>query len=235
MRKDFFDLLPVSPGLPHYNRMSGPPVLLQFVHVFYNSGPERIQVDIAQQFQEIFFLLTKNRFIPVLKKVAAPLVTAVECYGIAGKNLSHQAAERLPAGTDKKMKVVGKQRPGVAPTPGLRKACFKAVNKVVPVIVVKKYILTIQTSDNDMVNCARNIKAFLSRHVQIVADQKRTVNQVNKLTPSPCPLSDFVTRNALCLIYGVRNSKVNANKILDIMCYQFQVMAQCGCGNNGIW
>jgi hypothetical protein len=105
-----------------------------------------------------------------LEKITAPLVTAVECYGISGKNLSHQTAERLSAGTDKKMKVVGKQCPSVAPATGLRDACFKAGDKVVPVIVVKKDILTIQTSDNDMVNCTRNIKAFLSRHVGIVAD-----------------------------------------------------------------
>jgi hypothetical protein len=68
------------------------------------------------------------------------------------------------------LKAVGKQCPCVTPAPGLRKACSKADDKVAPVVVVKKNILTIQTPDNDMVNCTRNIKAFMSWHVKIVAD-----------------------------------------------------------------
>jgi hypothetical protein len=46
--------------------------------------PYRIEVDIANQLQKVWFLFTYNRFVPVLKEMTGTVVSPVEVRGVAG-------------------------------------------------------------------------------------------------------------------------------------------------------
>jgi hypothetical protein len=84
------------------------------------SGPEGIEMDIADQILEIGVLLADNRFITVLKKMTRPVSPAIEGYCIAGKKSCHDRGQGHVTRTDEEMHVVGEKRPCVAGSAGLR-------------------------------------------------------------------------------------------------------------------
>jgi hypothetical protein len=53
---------------------------------------------------------------------------------------------------------------------------FKSTNKVIPVAVVKKDILAIQTHGDDMINRTRDIESSVSRHATMTATRQINVN-----------------------------------------------------------
>jgi hypothetical protein len=62
---------------------------VQFRYAGNNSGPKRIQMDVANQFEEIGVLLAQDRFISVLKKVPGTLVASVVIDCIPGEKSLH--------------------------------------------------------------------------------------------------------------------------------------------------
>jgi hypothetical protein len=48
-------------------------------------GPEWVEVEVADQFEEVRLLLHHDRLVPVLEEVADPLVSAVEGPGVSGE------------------------------------------------------------------------------------------------------------------------------------------------------
>jgi len=56
----------------------GIPIPLQFRIIGHSFGPERIEMNISDQFQEIRILLAKNGSIPVLKEVTMPSMPIVK-------------------------------------------------------------------------------------------------------------------------------------------------------------
>ena len=69
-------------------------------------------MDVAYQLQEIGLLFANNRLVPVLKQMTRTLVTDVEVYGIPGEQSAHKGRESVVSRTEKKVEVVGHQRPG---------------------------------------------------------------------------------------------------------------------------
>jgi hypothetical protein len=65
--------------------MTAPRIAIQFVHPSYQTSPERIKVDISDQFQKIKIALTNDGFVPVLKKVTASAVTKIKIDSVARK------------------------------------------------------------------------------------------------------------------------------------------------------
>jgi hypothetical protein len=55
-----------------------------------------------------------------------------------------------------------------------KKDSFQVDQEVIPVAVVKKNILAIQTSGDDMINRTRQIESYVSRHVTML-----TISQIN--------------------------------------------------------
>jgi hypothetical protein len=72
--------------------------------------------------------------------------------GITGENFPHQIPKGSITCTDQQMDMVGRQHPCITSAASQRKILFKSTKKVVPVAVVKKDILAIQTPGNDMMN-----------------------------------------------------------------------------------
>ena len=57
--------------------MSAIRVFIKFICVFYDFGPQRIQMDITNQFKQINVFLTQNGFVAILKQVTMPLVAPI--------------------------------------------------------------------------------------------------------------------------------------------------------------
>jgi hypothetical protein len=65
---------------------------------------------------------------------------------------------------------------GKLPTPIHRPIFSKSTKKVIPVAVVKKNILAIQTSGDDMMNRTGHIESSASRHATMTATRQINVN-----------------------------------------------------------
>lgn len=62
----------------------------QLSEVVHDSSPDRIEVNVPDQFLEIGILLADNRRVPVLKKVSMTPVPAIETDRIARQQSSHE-------------------------------------------------------------------------------------------------------------------------------------------------
>ena len=74
------------------------------------------------------------------------------------------------------MDVVGHQHPCITPAASQRKILFKPAEKAVPVTVVKKDILAIQTPGDDMMNRTGDIESSVSRHAAMITTCQINVN-----------------------------------------------------------
>jgi hypothetical protein len=70
--------------------------------------------------------------------------------------------------------MVGHQHPCITSAASQRKILFKSTKKVIPVTVVEKDILAIQTPGDDMMNRTRDIESSVSRHAAMI-----TIRQIN--------------------------------------------------------
>ena len=60
---------------------------VQFPYVTYNVSPERVQVNIANQFPQIGVFLADYGFVPILKEVPVTFVAAIETDSISVSSL----------------------------------------------------------------------------------------------------------------------------------------------------
>jgi hypothetical protein len=75
---------------------------------------------------------------------------------------------------DKQMDMAGHQHPCITSAASQRKIHFKSTQKVIPVAVIKKNILAIQTPGDDMMNRTGDIESSVSRHAAMI-----TIRQIN--------------------------------------------------------
>lgn len=91
--ENFIRLLALQLPFPHDDRMAGPGVGVQLLDAFRQAGPQRVEVDVADQFEEIRLFLADNGLVAILEKVAGPLVAKVEDHGIAGQKPAHESGK----------------------------------------------------------------------------------------------------------------------------------------------
>ena len=94
---------------------------------------QRIEVEVADELQEVRLLLHHDGLVPVLEEVAHPLVAAVEGPGIAREQTPHAAGQRARARPHEEVGMVREEGPGVdGPRPGLRQG-REARDKIRPI------------------------------------------------------------------------------------------------------
>ncbi|MDO3378857.1 hypothetical protein L9S41_00225 [Geoalkalibacter halelectricus] len=85
------------------------------------SGPNGIQMDVAEKLLEVNLFLTHDRFEAVLEKLASSGVPFIECDNVAGQQSTHEIGQRDIAGPEKKVGVIGSQHPAETGGSGFRK------------------------------------------------------------------------------------------------------------------
>lgn len=94
--------------------MPAPWIAIQFVDCFYQTCPQWIQMNVADQLKQIGIFLAGNGFIAVLEQVPRTFVLEIEDYGVAGKQAAHEDGEFCHPRAEEQMEVIGHERPGKA-------------------------------------------------------------------------------------------------------------------------
>jgi hypothetical protein len=132
-------------------------IVPQFIKALNNSRSNRIQMNIPDQFPEIAFFLTYNRFIAVLKQLAATIMSVVKSNDISGEKSSHEFGQRGCSATKKKVGMIGQKRPGITVCLGLGTEIFKPFNTVLTIFIVAKYFPAFHPSNHYVVQNAGSI------------------------------------------------------------------------------
>ena len=72
--------------------MASPWVSVKLLKVFYKLCSQRVEMDVSDQYQEVWIFLADNRLVPVLEQVAASFMAFVECDRIACHKAAHDFA-----------------------------------------------------------------------------------------------------------------------------------------------
>ena len=79
--------------------VAGPGVFVQFFEILRQFSTQRVEMDIADKFQEIGIFLADDGFVAVLKKVATTFMLFVEGNRVSGHETAHDFAEWSRAGS----------------------------------------------------------------------------------------------------------------------------------------
>ncbi len=128
--------------------MPGPSVAVEGGKIRHEPGPQRIEMDVAHQFEQVGILLADDRFVAVLKKVPRALMAAIEIEGIAGEKSAHEGGQPRGAGAEQQVNVVAHQRPGKAFDPGLDQKFREAMDEASPVGVVPEEVAAVHATND---------------------------------------------------------------------------------------
>ena len=131
---------------------------------------------VAYQFQEIFILLTDDRFVPVLKQVAGAVMPQIEVDGMPSEKTPHEGAETGIAWPEQEMNVVCHKRPGKTFGAGLHKELGQVAEEPPVIVIVTKDITAINATDDHVLQKVRQIYASSSWHGGKVAAAGELVN-----------------------------------------------------------
>lgn len=94
-------------------------------------------------------------------------VAAVEINGMAGQQTAHHGGNRIAAGAQQQMKMVGDQCPGKAAGAGLLQDLAQPVDKIATILNIFENFSTLNAPCNNMVQGSRGVYARLSRHRKV--------------------------------------------------------------------
>jgi hypothetical protein len=88
-----------------------------------------------------------------------PSVCSIEMDRIAGKQPGHDSGKRRDTCAQEQVGVIRQQRKGVAGGLCLRKDHATAIEKILPVIIIREYPPAFNATDNDVVEYTRCIES----------------------------------------------------------------------------
>ncbi len=150
-------------------------------------------MDVADKLAKIGFLLTKNRFIAVLKQMTVSTMTSVEISSIAGQQTAHDNGNRCQACFQQQMNMIGDQSPGVNWCFSFCKDITESFDKLIAILVVFKDFAFLDPSNDDVVKRSGGIYACFTRHKSSLTPLKVLVNLSIYLWASPCYFLRFLT------------------------------------------
>ena len=92
-------------------------------------------------------------------------MSQIEVNGIPGEQFAHEGRKQRSARSKQEMNMIGHERPGEAIGTGLDKKFRKALQKALSVAVIAKNVAPINTTDDNVLQNVRHIKAGGSWHV----------------------------------------------------------------------
>lgn len=73
--------------------MAAPRIAVEFFHVPNNARPQGVEMDVADEFEQIYLFFANDGLITVLKEVPGASMAKVEGDGVAGKQPPHEEGE----------------------------------------------------------------------------------------------------------------------------------------------
>jgi hypothetical protein len=134
-------------------------------------------MDVCHQLSELSILLTKNRFVQVLKKMSMARMPPVELHSIPCQEPAHDRSDRNGSGAQEQMHVVGHERPSVAGRSRLLKQARHPFKEILPILVILENPSSFDSSDDDMVQGTGRVNASLSWHAFLVPHLAPLINK----------------------------------------------------------
>jgi hypothetical protein len=150
------------------SRMATPWVTPQLLKVMHQTGPKRVEVNVAGQLQQVGLVLADNRFVTVLEQVTESPIAVVEVHNISGEQLPHALRKRLASGSDKQMEVRGKKSPGVDAQRAATPQVGDPVQEVRPISVGAEDRGPLDPSADHMMERPGRIESRVTWHAGIV-------------------------------------------------------------------
>lgn len=164
MPQDTVGILPPPRVVSEQCCVAGPFVPLEGIQIGHEVSAQWVEMDVAEQLEEVRLLFGEDRLESALKEIADPVVAIVECGGIATQQPLHGTRERDQAGARQEVKVVGQKRPRVdAQVPGVR-CRSEAVDEVVAIDVIGEDRAAFDTPSHDVVQSAGSVEPRTARH-----------------------------------------------------------------------
>jgi hypothetical protein len=130
--------------------MAAPGVPIKFVYRFDEAGPQRIEMNISNQFEKVVFLVANNRLVPVLEKMAGAMVPEVEGHCVPGQKSPHEISQGGLARAQEKVDMIVEQRPGETVSFGGDKIIRESSHKLTTIIIVGEDVTPLDTADDNV-------------------------------------------------------------------------------------
>jgi len=147
--------------------MAAPSVRVKFFRSLDDSGTERIEVNIADEFHEVDILVTDDRGIAVLEKVTSPVVSFVVTCGMTGQETAHESGQPGWSAAQKKMEMVGDQRKAIDRCRHLFRQKTDPFKETFTIIVVLEDRPAFYSTGHDMMEDSFSVEACLPGHYPI--------------------------------------------------------------------
>ena len=112
-------------------------------------APQRVQVNIPYQFQQIGLFLAQDRFVAVLKEMPASVVFPIEGDGVPREKFSHDTRNRGTSRPEQQVYMVGHQDSGRGCR--LREDLAESFDEIPPVLIGAEYFPTLDATTRYMV------------------------------------------------------------------------------------
>jgi hypothetical protein len=162
--EDGSGVLPGARDGPTERAVAGPGVAVESAERGNDLRPDRVQVEVADEFQQVGLFLHHDGFIAVLESMPDPLVAAVEGPSVPRQKGAHAAGQGPRPGADQQMGMIGEERPGID-DPGSRLGeGFQTRDEIAAVGVVPKDSRPLDPPHHHMMQSVRGIQAGLAGH-----------------------------------------------------------------------
>ncbi len=142
----------------------GPGEAVKYAELGDDLGADRVQMKVADQFQQVGLLLDDNRLVPILKEMAHAVMPPIEGAGVARQQGPHHPRQRAPPRADQEMGMVRHQRPGLHGEPRGRHERGQAGHEVGAIDVVAENDPPFDPANHHMVEDARGVQPGLTGH-----------------------------------------------------------------------
>jgi hypothetical protein len=95
--QNILGILPLAAHFAHESAVTASRVAPERFNILDDTGPERIQMNVTHQLEQVRLLFTQNGFVSVLKQDTVPTLPAVELQCVTGQQPAHEAADGTPS------------------------------------------------------------------------------------------------------------------------------------------
>ena len=141
--------------------MAAPSVIYRIGDCF---GANRVEMDIANQFEKIRICVTEDVFVASLKKMADEIVPAIEVQSVALLQTLHDFGERVFSHFHQKVHVIGHQDVSAELKRVARTVVVKQLQITAPIDIGTKDPLTVVAARDYMVKRTGIMNSGFSRH-----------------------------------------------------------------------